>query len=119
MKPTQDVIYIVSRSHTRAEAYRQVIDLRGVDEIVTLPFESVMAQILKKPPVLVILDTEAEDIPTALQLLTQLPSNIKRIMLADAFDEEVFLSAYDRGARDFLIKPVPNAYLVATLIRLL
>lgn len=119
MKPTQDVIYIVSRSHTRAGAYRQVIDLRGVDEIVTLPFESVMAQILKKPPVLVILDTEAEDIPTALQLLTQLPSNIKRIMLADAFDEEVFLSAYDRGARDFLIKPVPNAYLVATLIRLL
>jgi PleD family two-component response regulator len=118
MKPTQDIIYVVSHAHARAEALREVIDLRGVDEIITLPFDSVLSYLPKKPPVLVIIDVE-DDHSQAVQILSQLPSHIKRIVLADSFDEEAFLSVYDHGVRDYLINPVPNAYLVSTVIRLL
>jgi diguanylate cyclase (GGDEF)-like protein len=118
MKPTQDVIYVVSQAHARAEAVRQAIDLRGVDEVLTLPFDAVHSYLPKKPPILVILDA-ADNCAAAIELLSQLPANVKSIVLADAFDEEAFLKAYDWGVRDFLIHPVPNAYLVSTVIRLL
>lgn len=119
MKPTQDTTYIISHSQERAEALRQTIDLRGVDEILTMPFEAASAQLKKQHPILVILDTEDGDMTSALQILSELTPDVKRIVLADNFNEENFLNCADHGVRDFLIKPVPNAYLVSSIIRLL
>lgn len=118
MKPTQDIIHIVSQSHARAEALRQIIDLRGVDEILTLPFDTALTYLSKKPPILVILDVE-EDFAPALELLSHLPDSIKSILMANRFDEDVFLKTYELGLRDFLLNPVPKSVLASTVIRLL
>lgn len=118
MKQIQDITYIISQSQTRAEAIRQVIDLRGVDDILTMPYDSAASQLHKKEPALIIFDVESDFAPV-LSLLPQVSSGIKCILLADTFDEEAFVASYDQGVRDFLVKPVPNAMLVSTLIRLL
>jgi PleD family two-component response regulator len=86
-----------------------------------LSFETALTVIKEQPPDLVIIDPEGEPerglaLVGALGTPSLLPSHVSLIYLADAFDEDTFLTCYDAGARDFLVKPVNSAYLISRII---
>ena len=116
VKQAPDEIAIVTQSPARAEALRQAIVLRGFDEIVCLDVRTAAPLLQAKPPVLVIIDLE-NDLPHTIRLLEALPAGVRSLVLADAFDEVFFVACHDRGARDFMVHPVPDAILVSRVIR--
>ncbi len=116
VKQAPDEIAIVTQSPARAEALRQAIVLRGFDEIVCLDVRTAAPLLQAKPPVLVIIDLE-NDLPHTIRLLEALPIGVRSLVLADAFDESLFVACHDRGARDFMVHPVPDAILVSRVIR--
>jgi diguanylate cyclase (GGDEF)-like protein len=118
MMPTSDAIYIVTKTAARAEAIKQAIGLRDIDEVICIPLENAPLLLKANPPALTIIDAEGDPEKTA-QLMTQLPAAQKSLVLADQFDEELFVTCHDHGARDFLVKPVPDAYLMSRVLRLL
>lgn len=117
MQQAPDAIYIVTASPARAEAIKQVMVLRGFDEVVCASLKAIdwkaMAQAAH--PALLIVDAEGDE-AALLSFMTNLPSGIKPLVLADRFDESVFLACHDAGARDFMVKPVPDAYLMSRII---
>ncbi|WP_373532495.1 GGDEF domain-containing protein [Vampirovibrio sp.] len=115
MKQAPDAIYIITASPARAEALKQTIVLRGFDEIVCLSLVEALRAFPPTPPALVIVDPEGE-VRSLLALMELIPQGVKRLVLSDEFDEAVFLACHDAGARDFMVKPVPEAYLVSRVI---
>lgn len=118
MKQAPDAIYIITGTPERAEEIRQIIVLRGFDEIVCVPIAQAATLLVKSPPVLAIVD--ANGTPESLMpLMAAMPESVKSLVLADTFEESVFVACHDAGARDFLVKPVPDAYLVSRVIQIL
>lgn len=118
MKQVHDAIYIVTATAARAEMLKQAVDLRGFDEILCVPYDNAAILLKANPPALAIIDTEGDSAKTA-ALMKQLPPSIRSVVLSDQFDEELFVTCHDHGARDFLVKPVPDVYLVSRVIRAL
>lgn len=118
MKQAPDTIYIMTLSPARAEDIKRTIVLRGFDEIVCLSLPDSLGGFTDRQPALVIVDSEGEA-QQLLALMGRLPEGIKSLILADQFDDTVFLACHDAGARDFLVKPVPEAYLVSRVINTL
>lgn len=122
MKQPPDAIQIITHSPERGEAIRRMLLLRGFDEIHCLSLEQVVEQGASLParnlPALAVIDTDGDR--QALEILFQaLPSGIKSIVLAETFDEALFVQCYDSGARDFLVNPISDAYLISRVIRAL
>jgi PleD family two-component response regulator len=115
MKQAPDTIYIMTRSPVRAEDIKRTIVLRGFDEIVCLSLQDSLADFPDSKPALLIVDPEG-DAEQLLVLMRSLPEGLKSLILFDQFDETVFLACHDAGARDFMVKPVPESYLVARVI---
>ncbi len=113
-----DAIYIVTLTPARGEAIKQSIALRDFDEVLCISAENAALLLQANPPALAIIDLEGNTQKT-IELMLQLPATVKSIVLSDTFDEELFFAAHDHGARDFMVKPVADADLVARVIRTL
>lgn len=111
----KDTICVVSASPAEAEALRQAIDLRGVEEIYVADFDQAADVVNTYQPPLVIVDAE-DKYQQALELLETLPDQTSRLVIASAFNEEFFLSAHELRVRDYLVKPVPDAYLISRIL---
>jgi PleD family two-component response regulator len=118
MKQAPDAIYIVTLTVARGEEIKQAIVLRGFDEILCVPYDNARLLLRTNTPALVILDLEG-DVDKTIELMDKMPATVKSLVLADDFEESLFVACHDRGARDFLLKPVPEAYLVSRVIRAL
>jgi len=116
VKQAPDEITIVTRTPARAEALKQAIVLRGFDEITCLDARIAARACQTHPPVLVIVDMEGSAEET-LRFIEAMPVGVKSLVLADVFDESLFLACHDHGARDFMVHPVPDALLVSRVIR--
>lgn len=117
MKQAPDAIYIVTASPARAEAIQQVMALRGFDEVVCTSLRGIdwSTKTETALPALLIVDAEGDE-TALLAFMATVPAGLKPLVLADRFDESVFLACHDAGARDFLVKPVPDAYLISRVI---
>jgi PleD family two-component response regulator len=146
MKQPPDAIQIITRSPDRGEAIRRMLLLRGFDEIRCLSLEApaqeepslhgappdqppreraearalenVSALLRRRPPALAVIETDG-DRHVLENLFQALPSDVKSIVLAETFDEALFVQCHDAGARDFLVSPVSDAYLISRVIRAL
>ena len=116
VKQAPDEITIVTRTPARAELLKQAIVLRGFDEITCLDARIAARACQTHPPVLVVVDMEGSAEET-LRFIEAMPASVKSIVLADHFDEGLFLACHDHGARDFMVHPVPDALLVSRVIR--
>lgn len=118
MKQAPDAIYIITGTSERAEAIKQAVVLRGFDQIVCMSIAQAENQLRQALPALAIID--ADGVPERLlPLMAVMPSVVKSLVLVDQFDESMFVACHDAGARDFLVKPVPDAYLVSRVIHAL
>jgi PleD family two-component response regulator len=126
MKQAPDEIAIVTQTPSRAERLKQTFTLRGFDEISCFTPESALAAFEHKLPALVIVDMEGNNtqpveflkaLSTRLKSAGLKSTDLKSIVLADAFDENLFLACHDCGAKDFLVQPVPEAMLISRVIR--
>lgn len=117
MKQAPDAIYIVTASPARAEAIKQVMVLRGVDEVICASLKGMDWNAMAKTaqPALLIVDAEGDE-AALLAFIATVPAGLKPLVLADRFDESVFLACHDAGARDFMVKPVPDAYFMSRII---
>jgi PleD family two-component response regulator len=114
-----DSIYIVTLDHACGEALKSAIVLRGFDEILTLTPDQVQEQLkTSDTPALLIIDT-GEHPQKTVELLLKLPKTIASLVLSETFDESFFVSCYDLGARDFIVKPVADVYLMAKILKIL
>lgn len=118
MKQTPEAIYMITATPALAEVIKQPLVLRGFDEIVCLPLDSDQALLQTNPPALVIIDAGSET-ESLLKWMRAIPASVNSLVLAPAFNEEVFVACHDAGARDFLVKPIPDAYLVSRIIQAL
>lgn len=116
-----DKIYIITHSSDRGGEIKSSINLRGFDRVKILDFANAADIIKTNKPDLVVVDPEntpelgfklLKDL-AELPVLNNPPS---MIFLADTFDEETFLTCYDLGAKDYLIKPVNSAYLASRVL---
>lgn len=118
MKQAPDSIYIVTLTAQRGEAIKNSIILRGFDEILILTTEQAGLLVKTTPPALLILDTEEQPQKTV-EILSELPKTIRSLVLVNEFDESLFVSCYDNGTRDFVVKPVAEVYLIAKVLQAL
>jgi PleD family two-component response regulator len=116
VKQAPDEIAIVTQTQARAEVLKQAIVLRGFDEIRCLDAQTAAQACHSHPPVLVIVDMEG-DLGKTVSFLDTLPVGVKSLVLANVFDEGFFVACHDRGARDFMVNPVPESLLVSRVIR--
>lgn len=117
-KHLADAIYIISKTPARASEIKNSLDLRGFDQVKCYPMEKAGAIVGMHPPDLLLLDAEGDN-DAALALITSLGGHCPIIYLAESFDEDLFLTCYDAGAKDFLVKPVTSAYLVSRVLLIL
>jgi diguanylate cyclase (GGDEF)-like protein len=120
-----DKIFIVSQTTDRMEALKTSIHLRGFDRAKCfrmddfyLRFQSILAE---DTPDLILLDPEGPVLQSValLQKLSERAEGehpIPVILLAETFDEDAFLTCYDAGAKDYLVKPVNQAYLTSRIL---
>jgi diguanylate cyclase (GGDEF)-like protein len=114
---SDSTIHIVTLSPKRGEAIQRMLALRGFDEIRCIGFEQA-SSLKRSQPALVIVDGEHQ--PAALEAFFHgIPAGLKSLVLSDIFDESLFVLCHDRGARDFITKPVSEAYLISRVIRVL
>lgn len=118
MKQANDAIYIITETSARADELKRTVVLRGYDEILCIPYEGASVLLKANPPALLIVDMEGETEKTV-RLMEQLSATVRSLVLAEAFDESLFVTCHDHGARDFIVKPVEEAYLVSRIIRAL
>lgn len=118
MKQAPDAIYIITLTPERGEEIKRAILLRGFDEIVCVPYENAMLLLKANPPALTIVDLEGHT-PHMEALMRNIPQRVKSLVLAEQFDEALFVLCHDHGARDFMVKPISDAYLVSRVIRVL
>ncbi|WP_303673079.1 hypothetical protein [Vampirovibrio chlorellavorus] len=120
MKQAPDAIYIVTASPARAEAIQQVMVLRGFDELICMPLGAIDWKAVEpaNQPALLIVDAEGNE-AALLAFMATVPAGVKPLVLADRFEESLFLACHDAGARDFMVKPVPDAYLMSRVISML
>lgn len=120
MKQAPDAIYIVTASPARAAAIQQVMVLRGFDQLVCMPLGVIDWKAVEPAtqPTLLIVDAEGDE-AALLAFMATVPAGVKPLVLADRFEESLFLACHDAGARDFMVKPVPDAYLMSRVISIL
>lgn len=118
MKQAPDAIYIVTLTPARAEELKKAVILRGFDEILCIPYDNAALLLKANPPALALIDMEG-DIERATRLMEQVPETVRSIVLSDTFDDALFVTCHDHGARDFLVKPVEESYLASRIIRTL
>jgi PleD family two-component response regulator len=118
MKQAAETIYIVTCSASRGSEIKQMLALRGFDEILCIPYESAALLLKANPPTLAIIDLEGDALK-AETLMRSTPARVKSLVLAEAYNEALFVLCHDHGARDFIVKPVPETYLISRVIRTL
>jgi diguanylate cyclase (GGDEF)-like protein len=120
MKPFPDSIHIVTSDFTQGEQLKSSLGLRGFDKIRCLTLQHASSSLSTELPVLLVVDLGAEHTAQNLEtLLKPVAGKVKILVLANSFDDNLFLLCHDFGTRDYLIKPVPEAYLVSRVINLL
>lgn len=114
---TADVIAIITYSTACGDQLQNDLILRGVDMVCrfTLDQTPVFGQAGLPFPALVILDPEGHA-DKALEWLSRQSMSVPVLVLSDTFQEHHFLSFFDHGARDYLIKPVIPAYFISRVI---
>lgn len=110
-----DAIYIVGYTQAHAEEMKPSISLRGFDRVKCYALDQAGVIIRDHPPDLVIIDPQGHD-QEALALIANLRHSVPVIFLAEGFDEDLFLSCFDAGAKDFLVKPVNPSYLISRIL---
>ncbi len=110
-----DSIYIIAQTTAAAEQLKAMIAVRGFDRMKCFTFDDVNAAISQEVPDLVLIDSEGAR-ERAIDLVGSFAEPVSVIYLAEAFQEEEFLNCFDKGATDFLIKPVPPSYLASRVI---
>ncbi|MBX2861428.1 MAG: diguanylate cyclase [Vampirovibrio sp.] len=113
-----DAIYIVTRTQGRGDEIAKTIQLRGFDEIKCFLLTEVQNWDTDNWPDLLIVDSEGDD-AGAIKVIQSLKQAVPVVYLADSFEEDTFLTCYDAGAKDFLVKPVNSSYLVSRILILL
>lgn len=119
-----DSIYIFGKSPAAAEHIRDAIQLRGFEEIKCFDLACLLSDgqpapwPQHHPPELMILDAEGQQ-AAVMSCLDKLPASIPVIVLAESFEEEIFIHCFDHGARDFLVKPYNMPYLVSRILLIL
>jgi len=110
-----DAIVVLAHSLTAAKAIQDVIHLRGFDQVVCATIANGAAAITQfRPDLLVVAPgTETE---AANQIIAELKPLIPVIYVVDAFNEEAFIAAFDAGARDYLVQPVHDTYLISRIL---
>lgn len=116
MKQSHEAIYVVTATPGRGEEIRQAIALRDFDEILCVPYDNAALLLKANPPALAVIDTESDSNKLS-ALMSQIPATVPSVVMHTAWDEDLFLTCHDHGARDFLIKPVPDVYLVSRVLR--
>jgi len=95
------------------------IDLRGVESVTTVTFDQATNFLRQNRPMVLLMDAASEFECASDLLMSLAHAGIEpppSVVLADRFDEEFFLSCDEFGVRDFLIKPVPEAYLMSRIL---
>ncbi len=110
-----DAIVVLSRNIDSAEAIKKTINLRGFDQVLCGKLDDGAALLQQNQPDLLLIEPQGDTI-TAQRLLKKLKSTVSVIYLADRFEEEQFFTTFDAGARDYLVKPVPDAYLMSRVL---
>jgi len=120
MKPFPDSIHIITSDFTQGEMLRSALGLRGFDKIRCIPLQQAAISLNNELPVLLIVDLGVEhSAPNLESLLRPISGKVKNLVLADSFNDDLFLLCHDFGTRDYLVKPVPESYLVSRVINLL
>lgn len=113
-----ETILVISASSQQAEQVKNAINLRGQESIETTTFDQASEVVQQLKPVLSIVDLAilAENqIPFVQHLSKYSPV----LVLAPEFQEDYFFNVYDAGAKDYLVKPVPEAYMAARILSIL
>jgi PleD family two-component response regulator len=120
MKQAPDSIHIITSDPSQGETLQKVLNLRGFDRIRAMRYEEAKQSLHQDPPVLAVVDlSQNKDVEALESLLKPVTGKIKVLVLADAFQEDLFLRCHDWGVRDYLMKPIPETYLIARVIHLL
>lgn len=106
-----DTIAILSNSLDSAESIKEMIHLRGFDKVQCSTLAN-SNETLKKEPDLLIIEGGDEALASIKTLATKTPI----IFLAETFNEEQFITAFDAGAKDYVVKPVTAAYLMSRIL---
>ncbi len=110
-----DSIVIITQTEASAEAIKDSINLRGFDRVKCYLLDQAAGILTDYPADLVIIDPEGA-YDKAIGLISNLDPSVPVIFIAENYDEEVFLTCFDAGAKDFLIKPVNTSYLVSRVL---
>ncbi|MDX2084064.1 MAG: diguanylate cyclase [Candidatus Melainabacteria bacterium] len=112
-------IHIVASSQPQAAALQTSIQLRGFDRVRSYAFSEAKAHLAQDVPALVIVDGSKGQMNTAMAVIEQLSKETPSLLIADAFEEEAFLTCHDAGTKAFLTVPVSTSYLIAHIIDIL
>lgn len=112
-------VAIVASTAAQAQELQQWVGLRGFDQVRTYSLDEAIEALLAEPVDLILLDVDAHWGHLGLTLLKELPGCPPSLVLASQFDEELFLSFHEAGARDFLLKPVNASYLMSRVLQAL
>ncbi len=118
LKPTPNSVYIMTATFARAAQIKQILALRGFDEIFCVSDDAATTVLKTSTPSLCIIDMEGNKARVE-ALMALMSPQTKTLILHPAFDEALFLLCHDHGARDYMVTPVPDAYLVSRVIRAL
>ncbi len=110
-----DSIVIIAKTEASADQVKASIHLRGFDRVKCYSLDQAAGVLTDYPVDLVIMDPEG-DYPKALGLMTHLDPSVPVIFMAEEYNENIFLTCFDAGAKDFLIKPVEPSYLASRVL---
>jgi PleD family two-component response regulator len=111
-----DSILIVAGTSAQAEQIQQTIRLRGFDRVKCSSFDKALGVIAHDHCDLVIIDTSGGQEQNATALASRIYRKLPMILVAERFDEDLFLSVYDAGAKDFLVKPLNPPYFMSRIL---
>lgn len=108
-------LYIVSASPEKAAGFQQMMTLRDFDSVRVLSYGQFTVQKYTLSSGVFLWDWEGS-LSAVATYLQALPVGCKSIVLTASFDEPGFVACHDAGARDVLLKPVVEAYLVSRIL---
>ncbi len=114
-----DSVCLIATTHDSMVLLKNSIDLRGVESVTTVTFDEALGFLRENRPMVLLMDAGGEFDRASDLLMSLTHAGIEpppSIVLADRFEEEFFLSCDEFGVRDFLVKPVPEAYLMSRIL---